>query len=68
MVVNIQNVVFCIVTACNFLACTDASKENAVCRHNSEDGGSYFLRNTDNNLQGCAVLQPKMLQFGLSSL
>jgi hypothetical protein len=30
MVVNIQNVVFFIVTACNFVAGTDASKENAA--------------------------------------
>ena len=28
--VNSQNVAFFIVTACNFVACTDASKENAV--------------------------------------
>lgn len=30
MVVNIENVVFFIMTACNFVACTDASKENTV--------------------------------------
>lgn len=30
MVVNIQYVVFCIVTACNFVVCTDALKEIAV--------------------------------------
>jgi len=30
MVVNAENMVFFIVTACNFVACTDASKENAV--------------------------------------
>jgi hypothetical protein len=67
-VVNIQNVVFCIVTVCNFVACTDASKENALISHrNSEDGGTSFLQSTDNSLQGYTVLQPKMLQFGLFS-
>ena len=30
MVVNIQNMVLYIVKACNFVACTDASKENAI--------------------------------------
>jgi len=70
MVVNIQNVVFFIVTACNFVACTDASKENAVSAIVILKMGAHLFSEiliTTCKATQCYYVQPKMFQFGLFS-
>jgi hypothetical protein len=61
--VGIKRTVFCDVTPCNLVDCTDVSKGLATSDLHREEGGHRFFRNVGTKLSNCMASHTKWLSY-----